>query len=108
MSPIWADVYRRLDAMKKAGIIAHPVTNCGLRDHLVKLALAGDTDALARLLNALPIDLPPEFARELRDADYRQLAGLVRRYLPGESNKSIAKMIGAAVIRVQQNRRLRD
>jgi hypothetical protein len=64
-----------------------------LRARLVELAYAGDEDARACLLEALPATLPPRVAVHFRDREIRAVALWLRTRAPTISDRQLARLL---------------
>src|SRR5262245_58631144 len=69
---------------------------CALRDELITAALGGDGEALRKLVQAMPTDIPAELRRRERDERIRRLAGLLMAQYPGWTDHRIATVLAAA------------
>jgi hypothetical protein len=79
---------------------------CALRDDLLKRWRAGDVDALAVLLGAVPVDLPSQVRRRERERRIARLAEWLFVALPGSKTNAIATLIADAGDRLDRGRGL--
>jgi hypothetical protein len=69
---------------------------CALRDELISAAMAGEGEALRKLILALPADLPADLRRQERDRRIRDMAGRLMAGYPSWTDHRVAKALAAA------------
>jgi len=112
LPPAWADLRRRWEdlAVELAGrgVLLCPPQACALHDELARRAKAGDEEARADLLAAVPRDLPAAVVRAHRDAALRAMAGFLIANIPGMSISAAASFLATAGDQIERGRRLGD